>query len=210
VTTPAAIATQARTASPRTAALARGRQADSARRRQRVIAALDKAAADGTEISVSGIARAAAVDRSFLHRHRDLLNKIHALEAAPPLAGDATGPAVTRASLQADLLTAQERAVRLNARIQQLEKPCLKPWASRLDAPPASGEAPTWTIPASKPPACTSRTSACASRSKNATKNSAPTASSWPSSTPQRAGNRRTTGHFTTPVAYVTVSQISL
>jgi hypothetical protein len=109
-------------ASPRAAALAKGRQADSARRRQRVIAALGKAAADGTEISVSSIARAAAVDRSFLYRHRDLLSKIHALEAAPPLAGDATGPAVTRASLQTDLLAAQERAIRLHARIQQLEK----------------------------------------------------------------------------------------
>jgi len=62
VTTPAA----ATTASPRTAAMAKGRQADSARRHQRVIAALSKASADGTEISVSSIARAAAVDRSFL------------------------------------------------------------------------------------------------------------------------------------------------
>ena len=33
-----------------------------------------------------------------------------------------TGPAVTRASLQADLLAAHERAARLNARIQHLEK----------------------------------------------------------------------------------------
>jgi len=122
VTVPAATASQAGAASPRTAALAKGRQADSARRRQRVIAALGKAAAHGAEISVSGIARAAAVDRSFLYRHRDLLSQIHALEAAPPVAGDATGPAVTRASLQADLLAAQERAVRLNARVQQLEK----------------------------------------------------------------------------------------
>ena len=73
----------------RTEAMQRGRQADSARRQQRVIAALTKAAADGTEISVSSIARAAAVDRSFLYRHRDLLGKIHGLEAAPPAAGDA-------------------------------------------------------------------------------------------------------------------------
>ena len=73
----------------------KGRQADSARRRQRVLAALGRAAADGTEISVSGIARAAAVDRTFI---------------------------VTRASLQADLLAAHERAVRLNARVRQLEK----------------------------------------------------------------------------------------
>ncbi|MGH8922571.1 MAG: hypothetical protein ACRD0H_30245, partial [Actinomycetes bacterium] len=85
----------------------KGRQADSARRRQRVIAALDRAIADGTELSVSGIARAAAVDRAFLYRHRDLLEKIHALEAAPP-AGQGGGPAVTQASLQADLLAAHE------------------------------------------------------------------------------------------------------
>src|SRR5216684_2918454 len=58
---------------PATEAMKNGRQADSARRRQRVIAALDRAHASGTEISVSGIARAAAVDRTFLYRHRDLL-----------------------------------------------------------------------------------------------------------------------------------------
>ncbi len=107
--------------SPQTRAMTEGRQADSARRQQRVIAVLNKAAADGTEISVSSIARAAAVDRTFLYRHRDLLAKIHALEAAPPAASHA-GPAVTRASLQADLLAAQERAIRLSARIQQLER----------------------------------------------------------------------------------------
>jgi chromosome segregation ATPase len=97
-----------------------GRQADSLRRRQRVIAALDRAVAEGTEISASGIARAAGVDRTLLYRHRDLLEKIHALQAEP--AGDGAGPTVTRASLQADLLAAHERAVRLNTRIQHLEK----------------------------------------------------------------------------------------
>jgi hypothetical protein len=106
----------------RTEPMAKGRQADSARRRQRVIAVIDKAAADGTEISVSAIARSAAVDRTFLYRHRDLLARIHALEAAPPAPGEGTGPAVTRASLQADLLAAHERAVRLTTRIQHLEK----------------------------------------------------------------------------------------
>lgn len=103
-------------------AMMKGRQADSARRRQRVLTALDRAAADSTEISVSGIARAAAVDRTFIYRHRDLLEKIHALEAEPPPDGGGSGPAVTRASLQADLLAAHERAVRLNARVRQLEK----------------------------------------------------------------------------------------
>jgi hypothetical protein len=100
----------------------KGRQADSARRRQRVIAAINRASADGTEISVSSIARAASVDRTFLYRHRDLLARVHALEAAPPAAGSTAGPAVTRESLQADLLASHERATRLSARIQQLEK----------------------------------------------------------------------------------------
>jgi chromosome segregation ATPase len=101
----------------------KGRQADSARRRQRVLDTISKAAAAGEEISVAGIARAASVDRTFLYRHRDLLAKIHALEAAPPASRDgSTGPGVTRASLQADLLAAHERALRLTARIRQLEK----------------------------------------------------------------------------------------
>jgi len=98
-----------------------GRHADSARRRQRVLTALDHALAEGTEISASAIARAAGVDRSFLYRHRDLLEKTHALAAEPPSTLNA-GPAVTRASLQADLLAAHERAARLNTRVQHLEK----------------------------------------------------------------------------------------
>jgi hypothetical protein len=109
------------TGSTRSKALADGRRADSARRRQRVIAAINRTVTDGTEISVSAIARAAAVDRTFLYRHRDLLGKIHATQAGPPSAAGA-GPAVTRASLQADLLAAHERALRLSARMQQLEK----------------------------------------------------------------------------------------
>lgn len=105
-----------------TDAMTKGRQADSVRRRQRVIAVLAKASGDGAEISVSAIARAAAVDRTFLYRHRDLLARIHALEAAPPASSKDAGPAVTRASLQADLLAAHERAIRLSARVRQLEK----------------------------------------------------------------------------------------
>jgi hypothetical protein len=109
------------TPSGRAQAMLNGRHADSARRRQRVLTALERATADGTELSISGIARAAGVDRSYLYRHRDLLEKIHAL-ATEPLASADTTPVVTRASLQADLLAAHERAARLNARIQHLEK----------------------------------------------------------------------------------------
>jgi Family of unknown function (DUF6262) len=99
-----------------------GRNADSARRRQRVLATLDRRTAEGAEISVSAIARAAGVDRSFLYRHRDLLAKIHALAAEPPGTSERAGPAVTRASLQADLLAAHERAARLHTRVQHLER----------------------------------------------------------------------------------------
>jgi len=110
------------TADPRTTPMTKGRQGDSARRRQRVITALNRAQSDGAEITVSGIARAAGVDRTFLYRHRDLLAQLHALEATPPATGDPTGPTVTRASLQTDLLAAHERAIRLNSRVQHLEK----------------------------------------------------------------------------------------
>ncbi|MDT5368854.1 MAG: hypothetical protein QOC62_3285 [Mycobacterium sp.] len=98
-----------------------GRRDDSMRRRQRVLAVLDQAAAEGDAISASAIARAAGVDRTFLYRHPDLLEKIHALQA-DPVSDEHTGPAVTRASLQADLLAAHERAARLNTRIRQLER----------------------------------------------------------------------------------------
>ncbi len=108
------------TAASRSGPMLTGRQADSARRRQRVIAALNRAAAHGQEISVSAIARAARVDRTFLYRHRDLLAQVHALETVPP-ATSGTGPAVSRASLQSDLLAAQERAMRMAVRIRQLE-----------------------------------------------------------------------------------------
>ena len=99
-----------------------GRHADSARRHQRVLAALDRRTADGAEFSVSAIARAAGVDRSFVYRHRDLLEKIHARPPSPrprPASAPADGH---RASLQADLLAAHERAARLHSRVQHLER----------------------------------------------------------------------------------------
>jgi cell division protein ZapA (FtsZ GTPase activity inhibitor) len=98
-----------------------GRRDDSMRRRRRVLAAIDQAAAAGDRLSASAIARAAGVDRTFLYRHPDLLEKIHALQA-DPVSDEPTGPAVTRASLQADLLAAHERVARFSARIQQLEQ----------------------------------------------------------------------------------------
>jgi hypothetical protein len=111
------------TAQPKTPtqAMHDGRHADSARRRERVLATLDHAGDQDAEMSVSAIARAAGVDRSFLYRHPDLLQKIHARAAEPPTTGH-SAPTVTRASLQADLLAAHERAARLNTHIHHLEK----------------------------------------------------------------------------------------
>jgi uncharacterized protein YceH (UPF0502 family) len=101
-------------------AMTEGRRADSLRRRQRVLKALNDAGKDRDEISVSGVARRAGVDRSFLYRHSDLLEQIHATQRQPNRPG--VGPTVSRASLQSDLLNAQQRVARLSARVQQLER----------------------------------------------------------------------------------------
>ena len=105
----------------RSTAMTQGRRADSARRRQRVLKALNDANNQGDEISISSIARQAGVDRIFFYRHRDLLEQIHATEAKPSNA-PGVGPAVSRASLQTDLANAHQRAVRLAARVHQLEQ----------------------------------------------------------------------------------------
>lgn len=109
------------TATARTAAMTAGRRADTTRRRERVLKALRDTTGNGGEVTVSGIARHAGIDRTFLYRHRDLLEQVHAAEAEPPSTSGA-GPTVSRASLQADLLAAQDRTNRLTSRIRQLEQ----------------------------------------------------------------------------------------
>ncbi|WP_108990794.1 DUF6262 family protein [Streptomyces coelicoflavus] len=97
-----------------------GKRADSARRRDRVLKPLDAALRAGEDITVSGIARAARVDRTFLYRHRDLLERVHAAANTPAEQGRTT--AVSRASLQTDLANALSRNTRLTGRIQVLER----------------------------------------------------------------------------------------
>ncbi|MDG5809479.1 DUF6262 family protein [Streptomyces ossamyceticus] len=97
-----------------------GRRADSARRRERVLKALDVLLRSDQDITVSGLARAARVDRTYLYRHRDLLERVHAAAAAPPEEGRIA--AASRASLRADLTNALERNRRLAVRVRQLEK----------------------------------------------------------------------------------------
>ncbi|WP_266738326.1 DUF6262 family protein [Streptomyces sp. NBC_00378] len=96
-----------------------GRRADSARRRERVLKALDTMLRSNADITVSALARAARVDRTFLYRHRDLLERVHAAASAPPQEGKVA--AVSRASLKADLSNALARNTRLTARVRQLE-----------------------------------------------------------------------------------------
>ncbi|ARZ72560.1 hypothetical protein M1P56_16710 [Streptomyces sp. HU2014] len=104
-----------------TTAMNDGRQADTERRRTRVKAAISTARCDGTPLTAAAIARAARVDRTFLYRHRDLLETLHAAAHAPA-APDGSGLVVSRASLQADLANAAARSARLAARVQQLEE----------------------------------------------------------------------------------------
>lgn len=97
-----------------------GRRADSLRRRSRVIGAIDGAISVGREVSVSGIARAANVDRSFLYRHPDLLQRIHSAQSAPSTGIDGA-VTVTRESLKADLANARHTITRMAAHTTQLE-----------------------------------------------------------------------------------------
>ncbi|QES56903.1 hypothetical protein DEJ51_24225 [Streptomyces venezuelae] len=101
--------------------LARARAADSERRRARVLKALDELAANGAEITVSSIARAAHVHRSFVHRHGDLHAAVLTRAAAPP-PGVTTGTQVSRQSLLADVANLTARNGRLTAHITRLER----------------------------------------------------------------------------------------
>ncbi|MEU8965251.1 hypothetical protein AB0C89_26570 [Streptomyces sp. NPDC048491] len=98
-----------------------GRQAETERRRTRVRAAILAARNEGTPLTAAAIARTARVDRTFLYRHRELLDILHtvAREPAPP-SGSTT--AATHASLQADLANAGARSARLAVRVHQLEE----------------------------------------------------------------------------------------
>lgn len=107
---------------PTVQAMVEGCRADTGRRRQCVLAVLAQAAKDGSDVSVAAIARQAGVDRTFLYRHRDLLAQVHAQAAEPPAVPAGRGPAVSRASLQADLLAADARTARLAAQVRRLEQ----------------------------------------------------------------------------------------
>lgn len=96
-----------------------GREADTTRRRQRVLSAINNARKVGDDLTVASVARNANVNRSFLYRHPDLLTQLHLAQEQPT--NDDTGSAASRASLAADLANAQERNSRLHSRVRHLE-----------------------------------------------------------------------------------------
>ncbi|MEU7025069.1 DUF6262 family protein [Streptomyces sp. NPDC046275] len=101
--------------------LAQARAADSERRRARVRKALDQLAANGEEITVSAVARAAGVHRSFIHRHSDLHAAVLARAGEPP-PGATAGTHVSRRSLLADVANLTARNGRLTVHITRLER----------------------------------------------------------------------------------------
>ncbi|MFH9296726.1 hypothetical protein [Streptomyces sp. NPDC017520] len=79
-----------------TTAMSDGRQADTERRCTRVTSAITIARCEGSPLTASAIARAARVDRTFLYRHRDLLNALHTA-AHEPATPSGAGPTATSA-----------------------------------------------------------------------------------------------------------------
>src|SRR5205823_12350732 len=128
---------------------------------------LERAATEGAKTSASRIARAAGVDRSFLYRHRDLLEKIHARATQPPTTGHGT-----QASLQADLLAAHERAARLNTRVPHLEKRLSQALGQQAWRESGLGSPADIDALHQQSPTSSSRSSTCDSNSTHATKTS--------------------------------------
>jgi hypothetical protein len=83
-----------------------------------VAAAGDDLSAD--DLSVSSVARAARVHRSFIYRHGDLHAAVHDQAASDTSLSD--GTRASRQALRADLANALERGTRQAQRIRQLDK----------------------------------------------------------------------------------------
>ena len=100
-------------------ALVAARAEDSARRHDRVVRALDEMSTAGAEITVSAVARAARVHRSFIHRHPELHATVTAAQREPAvLTPDSV---VSVASLRTELANMQAQNTRLARHITMLE-----------------------------------------------------------------------------------------
>ena len=98
--------------------LLRSRAKDTETRRNRVAAAVTDLQRAGTPLTISAVARAAGVHRSFLHRHHDLAAAIHAAETPSP--AEATNP-TTEVSLRTELANVHAAHRRLAAHTRLLE-----------------------------------------------------------------------------------------
>jgi len=98
--------------------LRESRAKDTQARRQRVLDALERLQHEHADITVSSVARAARVHRSFLHRHPEL---VQAVQATAQHGARFEPSAVSTASLQADLANAIAAHRRLAAHTRQLE-----------------------------------------------------------------------------------------
>ena len=99
-------------------ALGAARTADTARRHDRVRQALATMAAARQDISVSSVARAARVHRSFIHRHPDLHT---AVRQAQQTLVRASPVVVSMGSLHTDLANLHAQNARLTRHIKTLE-----------------------------------------------------------------------------------------
>ncbi|WP_245562803.1 DUF6262 family protein [Nocardia araoensis] len=147
-----------------------GRRADSDRRRQRVIKAINAAQTNGGELNVSAIARTARVDRTFLYRHRDLLAQIHTAQRTPPTVDNAT--LVTAASLKTDLANAQARMPDWPATTSSWKGNYRNYSVNEPGTNPGSAHRPTSTRCSGKSSPSSRRSSDYAPSSKNGTRNS--------------------------------------
>ncbi|TNC26398.1 DUF6262 family protein [Amycolatopsis alkalitolerans] len=101
--------------------LAQARHRDTETRQHRVHQALAEMSADGSEITVSHVARRAGVHRSFIHRHPDLHSAVIQAQAA---AGTAPSPRATKigqTSLRTENANLHAHNRRLAERITTLE-----------------------------------------------------------------------------------------
>jgi hypothetical protein len=99
-------------------ALAAARARDSDVRRQRVLHVLAQAAGHKSELSVSAVARAARVHRSFIHRHPELRAAVAAAQLAPAASSLF---AVSEVSLRAEVANLKAQNLRLLGQLAKLE-----------------------------------------------------------------------------------------
>jgi hypothetical protein len=98
--------------------LLRARAKDTEARRERVAAAVTELQRAGATLTISAVARAAGVHRSFLHRHPDLAEAIHAAETQSP--AEATNR-TSEVSLRTELANVHAAHRRLAAHTRLLE-----------------------------------------------------------------------------------------